>query len=138
MACDLAGMKVSFVAGTLGQGGAERQLFYMVKALVETGARPRVLCLTRGEFWEERITSLGVPVTWVGERPSRLARTRAIVAELKRERPDILQSQHFYTNLYVVAAARVLGVREIGAIRCNAAWEVSDLGDTLGRLSLRA
>ena len=65
-------LKVCFVAGTLGQGGAERQLFYMVKALAENGGHPRVLTLVAGEFWQERIEALGVPVTWVGQRASRL------------------------------------------------------------------
>src|SRR5205085_344938 len=34
----LKGLKVCFIAGTLGQGGAERQLFYILKCLKEHGA----------------------------------------------------------------------------------------------------
>jgi len=133
---DLAGLKVCFVAGTLGQGGAERQLFYIVKALVEHGARPRVLCLTRGEFWEARIAALGVSVEWIGASTSKLRRLRDTIAAVRADRPDVVQSQHFYTNLYVVGAARALGLREIGAVRNNTTWEVGQLG-ALGRLSLR-
>ena len=134
---ELRGLRVAFVAGTLGQGGAERQLFYMVKALAESQAKPRVLCLTRGEFWEQPIRSLGVDVDAVGASPSKLARLRAIIGAARRDRPAILQSQHFYTNLYAIGAARALGVTEVGAIRCNTSWEVADLGPVLGRLSLR-
>ena len=53
--CDLAGLRICFVAGTLGQGGAERQLYYILRALTQAGAQPYVLCLTRGELWEKRI-----------------------------------------------------------------------------------
>src|SRR6266566_5056505 len=100
---ELRGLKVCFLAGTLGQGGAERQLFYMLTALKHSGALPRVLSLTEGEHWHERIESLGVPVTWVGQSRFRLERLRKIVEELKRDPPDIFQSQHFFANIYVTA-----------------------------------
>jgi len=134
----LAGMNICFLAGTLGQGGAERQLFYNVKALLECGAAVTVLCLTTGEFWQRRIEALGVPVIWVGESRSRLARLIRIVRELRAARPNLIQSQHLYTNLYVVAAARVLGLPEVGAIRNDSAPEVRACGRLMGPLSLRA
>ncbi len=134
---DLNGLKVCFLAGTLGQGGAERQLYYMLRALKERGAEPRVLSLTEGEYWEHRIKEIGVPVTWVGQSRSRLRRLRAIIRELRREPALILQSQHFYTNIYAAAAARVLGIREIGAIRSDAISEVDANSARLGWMSLR-
>ena len=134
---DLATIKICFVAGTLGQGGAERQLFYMLQALRESGAVVRLLCLTQGEFWESKIQALGVPVTWVGQDSSRLARVRRIARELRAHAPDIVQSAHFYTNLYVALAARWLGLKEIGAVRNDALSEVRANGRVLGRLSLR-
>ena len=135
---NLAKLKICFMAGTLGQGGAERQLYYILRALRQSGANLRLLTLTQGEFWEQRILELGVPVTYVGQAGSKLARVRRIVKELKAHLPDILQSQHFYTNLYVVAAARALGVREVGAMRNDGASEVKATGRVVGNLSLRA
>lgn len=114
---DLAGLRICFLAGTLGQGGAERQLFYMLKALRQVGAVPRVLCFAEGEHWQERIEALGVPVTWVGQSRSRVLRLRRIIQELRRNPVDVLQSQHFYANNYVAAAARFLGLHDIGALR---------------------
>src|SRR5882762_5849080 len=134
----LANLKVCFIAGTLGQGGAERQLYYILRALHQSGASARLLCLTRGEFWEQKIRELGLSVTWVGQRGSKLLRLSRIVAALREQRPDVLQSQHFYTNLYAVAAARALGLREVGAIRCDGTSEVRDHGVVGGYLSLRA
>lgn len=134
---ELAQMQVCFLAGTLGQGGAERQLFYLLKALRQSGANVRLLCLTQGEFWEQPIRELGVEVSWVGRAASKTARLRRIVAELRARRPDVLQSQHFYTNLYAATAARALGVKEIGALRNDCISEVQANGAVLGRLNLR-
>ncbi len=136
MALDLTQLRICFLAGTLAQGGAERQLFYMLKALRTVGATPHLLCLKRGEFWEEPIRALGVPVTWVGQATSRAARVRAIIAACRQLKPQILQSQHFYTNLYAALAARWLGLREIGAVRASGYHEVLENGRLLGWLSL--
>lgn len=133
----LEGFKLGFVAGTLGQGGAERQLFYILRALTCSGAVVRLFTLSRGEFWENPIRALGVDVVWVGRAASKLARSVAIVREVRRRPLDLVQSQHFYTNLYAVTAARALGVPEIGALRSDAVSEVEANGRVLGRLSLR-
>jgi glycosyltransferase involved in cell wall biosynthesis len=131
-------VRICFLAGTLGQGGAEQQLYYMVRALHDRGTGVRVLSLTQGEFWEHAIRRLGVPVTWVGRSRSRLGRLRAVVQDLRQCPADIIQSQHFYTTPYATAAARLLGIREIGAIRCDVITERRAIGPVLGRLSLVA
>src|SRR5688572_14190454 len=69
-----SGLRICLLAGTLGQGGAERQLYYIVKVLRNEGVEVRVLSLTRTEYWEQHIRDLGVPVVWVGERTARFAR----------------------------------------------------------------
>ena len=115
---DLRGnLKISFVAGTLGKGGAEQQLFYCLKTLKGLGADVTLLCLTRDEFWEKPISALGIPVTWVGKNPNRSARALRIAAEARRIRPQIVQSQHFYTNLYAMAAAKASGAIDVGVAR---------------------
>ncbi len=90
--------RILFIAGTLGQGGAEKQLWYLLRMLREAGADPHLLCLTSGEFWEEPIRSLGVPVIGVGGPPNRggrLGRLGRIIAAIRRIRPTVIQSQHF-------------------------------------------
>jgi glycosyltransferase involved in cell wall biosynthesis len=131
---DLSSLNVCFLAGTLAKGGAERQLYYMLRALQQSGARSRVLCFAKGEYWEAEILKLGVPVIHVGA--SKLGRLRQILHELRKERPDILQSAHFYTNAYAQVAARILGIQEIGAIRCDLISEVSGKHPWLRRISL--
>lgn len=134
---DLSRVKIAFIAGCLGQGGAERQLFYIVRTLTEVGASVRVLSLTQGEYWEHRIRELGVPIIWVGQQQSRLTRVWRILRELRAERPDIIQSQHFFCNFYAAIAGRFLGIAEIGAIRSNVHYEMESNGRLMGKLLLR-
>lgn len=131
-------MRVAFVAGTLGNGGAERQLFELVRLARGAGLECRVLCLTRGELWEDRIRGLGgVEVEWAGVRESRAWRAREVARRARAWGADVVQSQHFYTNLYAAAAGRALGVADVGALRSDMAGELGSLGRALGWLSLR-
>ncbi|NSW52322.1 MAG: glycosyltransferase [Anaerolineae bacterium] len=130
-------LKVSFIVGTLGQGGAERQLYYYIKALVEGRSKVYVLCLTKGDYWEKRIKELGVPVMWVGQSHIRLLRLMSIVQHIRRHPVDIIYSQHFHTNLYASFAAFMTGKRVYGSIRNNAYQEIDSVGNFLGTLSLR-
>lgn len=134
----LSGLNICFMVGTLGQGGAERQLYYMLCTLRDGGAIPRVLSLTRGEFWEERIQERGIQVTWVGQPKSKALRLFRIIEELRQNPPDVLQSQHFFTNLYAVAAARALHLREVGAVRGDGISELGANRGVLGQYSFLA
>jgi glycosyltransferase involved in cell wall biosynthesis len=133
----LSTLKLCFLAGTLSTGGAERQLFYILQALCHAGATPRLLSFTQGEFWERRIKSLGVSVTSMGESASRWKRLVRIVKELRHDPPDILQSQHFFTNAYVSVATRWLRLKGIGAMRNDGKSEVNACGRIGGWLNLR-
>jgi glycosyltransferase involved in cell wall biosynthesis len=117
-------LSITFLAGTLGRGGAERQLIFMLRALKDAGVSTRVLCLTSGESFESQIRDLGVPIKWVGQQRSRLLRLRTIAATIAEEPPDILQGVHFYTNLYVGVASRLCGMKSIGAIRSDLRSEI--------------
>jgi glycosyltransferase involved in cell wall biosynthesis len=128
--------KVAFLAGTLGKGGAEQQLFHMVEVLVKAGAEPAVVCLTQGEHWEAKIRGLGVPVYFAGKASNPGGRAFSVCATVRRLRPQVVQSAHFYTNLYTVAAAKLTGCTEVGAVRNDTVWSVRSLG-RMGMPSLR-
>jgi glycosyltransferase involved in cell wall biosynthesis len=119
--------RICFLAGTLGVGGAERQLFYYARALRERGADVRVLCFGRAEFWEEPLASAGIPVIPVSVR-SRVARLVRMGLELRRYRPSFLQSQHFYTNPYVAVLGRALRIADIGTLRSDGHLDVLSSG----------
>ncbi len=129
-------MKVCFIAGTLGRGGAERQLLYMLQAATQSLIGVRVLSLTQGEPYETPIRELGISVEWVGEKKNRFQRLRKIIASLQKDRPDIIQSSHFYTNFYAAVAGNLLGITSIGAIRNNVKSEMHANG-FFGQLHLR-
>jgi glycosyltransferase involved in cell wall biosynthesis len=133
---NLSKLKLCFLAGTLEQGGAERQLFYILQALRKAGAAPRLLSLDRDGFWEEKIKALGVPVTCLGVQPSRLERLLRIVKEIRKDPPDILQSQHFFMNPYVGIAARMIRAAGVGAIRSNGRSDLHGSGRLGGWLGL--
>lgn len=112
-------MKVCFVAGTLGRGGAERQLVYMLRALKLEGVDIKLLCLTRGEAFEADVKDLGVDVQWVGSSGNRIERLRKITKAIREYKADVIQSSHFYTNLYAALAGKLLRIPAIGAIRSD-------------------
>lgn len=114
-------MKVCFVAGTLGRGGAERQLLLMLKALRHDNASVRVLSLTKGEDYERELENIGVRVEFVGSSSNHFRRLWSIIDNLRKNSVDILQSSHFFANTYAALAGRALGIPAIGAIRGNLA-----------------
>src|SRR6185436_5130809 len=116
----------------------EQQLFYMLKALHASRANPHLLTLQTGGFWEPAIRELGIPMTYVGRSHSRLKRWLRIAREVSNVRPDVFQSQHFYTNAYVGAIGRLLRIPAIGAMRSNGESEFRACGNFLGELSLRS
>ena len=123
-----ARLRVAFVAGSLGQGGAEKQLVYMVQALLRCDVDVRVYALTRGEHHEAALRALGVDVEWIGAHRGPPRRVLALVRALRRHRPHIVQSAHFFTNLYVALAARAVGAFSIGAVRNDGVHDVSANG----------
>lgn len=129
-------MKIAFLAGTLGRGGAERQLTFMLRALRNAGIEARVLSLTKGEAFEKEIIDLGFDVEWIGNSENRLARLASLILNIRKRPIDILQSSHFYTNIYVGLAGKVLGVNNIGAIRNDLVSEIAANGK-LGKLQLK-
>ena len=133
---NLSKLKLCFLAGTLEHGGAERQLFYILQALCRAGATPRLLSMDQGQFWEDTIKALGLGVTCVGGQPSRLARLFRVLKEVRKDPPDVLQSQHFFTNAYVGLAAWLSRLSGIGAMRNDGRSEVRESGPLGGWLNL--
>ena len=128
-------MKVCFIVGTLGRGGAEKQLVFMLRALKLANIEARVLCLTSGESYEAEIKSLGVEVEYIGEKQNRFWRLWKIIRNLRKRPADIIQSSHFYTNIYAALAGKVLGIPSIGAIRSNLTSELT-INKSLGKFQI--
>ena len=117
-------LKVAFLAGTLGQGGAEKQLVYMTRALLQAGVNVRVYSLTRGEYYEPALQALGVQPQWIGKYSNPMIRLFTLMISLRNFRPHVLQSAHFYTNLYVGLIAPIYNAVGIGSIRSDITYEM--------------
>jgi glycosyltransferase involved in cell wall biosynthesis len=123
-------IRIALVAGTLGRGGAEKQLVLMARSLRAAGADARVYCLTRGEAYEAELRGSGIPVEPIGGGSLPAARLLALTVVLRRFRPHVVQSCHTFVNLYAAISARAIGAIGIGALRstlgharrANGAW----------------
>jgi len=118
-------MKVCFLAGTLGRGGAERQLVFMLESLIRRNIDVRLLCLTKGEAFEDDVKRLGIDVEWVGKSENRIQRVIKVARSASAWSADVIQSSHFYTNIYAGLAARINRSVSIGAIRSDLTSEVA-------------
>lgn len=112
-------LRVAFIAGTLVQGGAEKQLVYMVRGLLQAGVSVRVYSLTRGEYYEPILQAMGVQPIWIGQFSSPVARIITLAIFLYDFKPHVVQSCHFFTNLYAGLAARIYNALGIGGIRSD-------------------
>jgi glycosyltransferase involved in cell wall biosynthesis len=130
-------LRVALVAGTLGQGGAEKQFVYMATALADAGVDVRTCTMIRGEYHARALEACGLGATWVGRGGSPPLRAAALCAALARFRPHVIQGGHFFTNLYVTLAGRLMGAAAVGAIRSDVHYELATHG-RFGPWSLRA
>lgn len=128
--------RVAFVAGTLGQGGAEKQLVYMVRALVNANFEVQLFSLRQGEHYERTLIELGVPPIHMGRFSHPLLRLTGITRALRSFRPQVIHSAHFYTNAYAAIGARWAGGAAIGSLRNDGVQDVRSVG-SLGKIVIR-
>jgi glycosyltransferase involved in cell wall biosynthesis len=121
-------LRVAFLVGSLGLGGAEKQLVYMARALQQSGARVRIYCLTEGEYYESILKNNNLPTLWIGKIQSPVGRLLNLAAKLYNFRPHIIQSIHFYANLYATLVAPLYKALGIGSLRSDAFNEVNSNG----------
>ena len=121
-------LRVAFVAGSLTQGGAEKQFVYMARALRDAGAEVDIYSLTRGEYYEAALIEEGIPPIWVGRWGAPAVRLAALASMMLKRRPHIVQSTHFFGNLYAALLGRVSGALGIGSIRNDAHFDMSANG----------
>jgi glycosyltransferase involved in cell wall biosynthesis len=128
-----ARLRIALIAGSLGQAGAEKQLVFMARSLRDAGADLRVYSLSKGEFYEAHLRELGIEPRWLGRYgsirhgniPLRLA---LLAASFARFRPHIVQSAHFFCNLYAGLCGRLSGGLAIGGMRNVLSFERKTCG----------
>jgi glycosyltransferase involved in cell wall biosynthesis len=103
--------RVAYVIGELGKGGAEYQLYELVRGLDRRRFVPRVVSLAHGGYWAEPLRGLGVEVTELPGRGSAdWRRLRALRRELEAFRPHVLHTILWSGNAYGRLASVGLGI----------------------------
>jgi glycosyltransferase involved in cell wall biosynthesis len=114
------GARVAYVIGELGKGGAEYQLYELVRGLDRRRFEPRVYVLQAGGYWVEPLRALGVEVV---ELPSAGSmdwrRLRALRRALASYRPHVLHTVLWSGNAYGRLAAVGLGIAVVVAAERN-------------------
>jgi glycosyltransferase involved in cell wall biosynthesis len=119
-------LRVALIAGGLSQGGAEKQLLYMTRALHERGVDVRCYCLTRGDFYEAALKEIGVDPIWIGRFGAAPLRLLGLGRLLRAFAPHVVQAGHFFANLYAAFGARACGAVSIGSIRNDGVFELRE------------
>jgi len=103
-------LRLLHIIGQLHKGGAERQLHLLSSGLDRSRWAVRVLCLSEGGYWRDRLIDEGIEVLELRRRGSwdiwRLATVRGIV---RRLRPHLLHTWMWEGNSYGRLAALGLG-----------------------------
>lgn len=125
---NLTSLRVAFLAGSLVQGGAEKQLVYMARALKEAGVTVRVFALTQGDYYDAVLRDMGIAVEYVPRGYSPARRLAILVRQLRLFRPHIVQSAQFFTNLYAALGGCMSGAVAIGSMRSDLHYEMARMG----------
>jgi glycosyltransferase involved in cell wall biosynthesis len=132
--------RILYVIGSLGRGGAEKQLHLLLKYLDRDRFAPSVVSLSAGGTWAQRIRDLDVPVIELPrQRSFELARLRALIRLVREVAPHILQTFSPYDTTYGFLAGRASRVPTLVASQRTETSRYAKLGWTarLGRFLWR-
>jgi glycosyltransferase involved in cell wall biosynthesis len=118
-------LRAAVLAAGLGVGGAEKQLTYLVRELQAANVNVRVYSLTKGEHYDAVLQAAGLRPHWIGRAHSPILRLITLVRELRSFDPHILQSTHFFANLYVAIGASFVKAISVGSIRNDTYHELA-------------
>tara|TARA_B100000424_G_scaffold225510_1_gene185688 strand:- start:697 stop:1773 length:1077 start_codon:yes stop_codon:yes gene_type:complete len=93
---------IIFIIGHLSHGGAEKQLYLLIKGLDKYGFLPLVICLSETNHpWGDRITRLGIKVIYIS-RFFRydLSRVFRLAWHINHHNPHIIVSSLHIANVY--------------------------------------
>ena len=111
---------ICYIIPSLGKGGAERQLFELVKGINRNKFLPVVISLSEGGHWKKEIQSLGVEVIELKRKKNKeFSRLFRLVKILRTINADIVHTYMFSANTYGRIAAISSGISTIIASERN-------------------
>jgi glycosyltransferase involved in cell wall biosynthesis len=123
-------LRLAIVASSLRRGGAEKQTYYMARALREAGVDAQCFYLGDGGYYEAALQSAGVPTLKIYESRKPLSILGRLIRAFLEFRPQIVLAAQFGDLLYATPAGRSCGAMVLGGIRSDG---IQDL-DSHGRL----
>jgi glycosyltransferase involved in cell wall biosynthesis len=114
--------RVAIIAGQLVVGGAERQLYLWLANLDRTRFDPIVITLKAvpGDYWEEPIRALGIPLYRETHSGNPLLRLWHLIRMLRAHRPELIHGWHLFAGAYAGVVARFIGTAGISSLRTSA------------------
>lgn len=99
-------IKVMFLIWSLDRGGAEQVVMNLTKALDREAFNPLIVCLNQKGRLAKQIEDLGIPVIELGKRGKvDISFLLRLIRIIKSERPDIIHTHMFTSNLWGRVAA---------------------------------
>ena len=105
--------RLLFIATGLHVGGAEISLLNILQHLDRNRFEPHVISLTSAGEIGARIRAIGVPVIELDLGRHPLAGLIALLREVRRLRPDVVQTWMYHADLLGGLAARLAGARRV-------------------------
>jgi glycosyltransferase involved in cell wall biosynthesis len=133
------GHSIVFIIGQLGQGGSEKQLYFLARELIWRGWRVMVINLNPGavDIWVAPLEQVGISVYSLSRSRSQMERLVAITSILKREKPLIVHSWSFYANSYAALCGSLARIPvRLGSERGNQEYSTRYYGKCKYSLSL--
>jgi glycosyltransferase involved in cell wall biosynthesis len=110
---------IVFISGQLGLGGAEKQLYLLIKSLIKQGFEITVIDFYPQQhgYWRGPIQALGVNLISYEFR-SKPRRIIELTKDLIRIKPQIVHSWNFFTNPYANICGKIAGIPlRVGSVR---------------------
>jgi len=109
-------MKILFLIDSLPRGGKERRMIELLKGLLHAGGYEPEVAILSGKVQYEEIYSLGIPVHTMVRKSKKDPRLFLRLYQLCRQaKPDLIHSWGSMSSIYIIPAAKALGIKLINA-----------------------
>ena len=131
--------RLLYLIGELHTGGAERQLYYLLRAMDRDRYKPAVAVWNycEGDVHVQEVRGLGAPLYPFSRDSSSIVKLQAFRRLVRLLQPELVHSYSFYTNFAVDWAVRGTRSLAVGSIRSDFPWAIKQCGPVVGRLSAR-
>jgi glycosyltransferase involved in cell wall biosynthesis len=129
--------RLLYLTGSLGSGGSERQLSYLVRALRHEGHEVSVAVwnFREDDCYVESIRATGAGV--LALCGSVVGKVRQLRRAIRERSVEVVHSYTFYLNPIVAFAAIATGAMSVGSVRSTFATALELSGRITGRLAAR-